>query len=191
MGDNMLIGYARVSTIDQNPQLQIEALEAAGCERVFVDHGVSGSHAKRPELKKALSTLGSGDVLVVWKLDRLGRSVTDLVRIISELAERDVQFRSLTEAMDTTTATGRLLFHMVGALAEFERSLAIERTRAALVSAKKNGTKLGRKPKMTHQQIVHAKKLLEEGELSQKVARSFGVGKATLYRHLQNVHWKN
>lgn len=184
----MLIGYARVSTIDQNPQLQIEALEAAGCKRVFVDHGVSGSHAKRPELKKALSTLGSGDVLVVWKLDRLGRSVTDLVHIISDLAERDVQFRSLTEAMDTTTAAGRLLFHMVGALAEFERSLAVERTRAALVSAKKNGTKLGRKPKMTYQQIAHAKKLLEEGEPSQKVARSFGVGKATLYRHLRDGH---
>jgi DNA invertase Pin-like site-specific DNA recombinase len=139
----------------------------------------------RPELKKALSALASGDVLVVWKLDRLGRSVTDLVKIISDLAGRGVQFRSLTEAMDTTTAAGRLLFHMVGALAEFERSLAIERTRAALISAKKNGTKLGRKPKMTREQTAHARKLLEEGEAPRTVARSFGIGKATLYRHLK------
>ncbi len=94
----MLIGYARVSTVDQNPQLQIEALEATGCERVFVDHGVSGSHAKRPELKKAVSALASGDVLVVWKLDGLGRSVTDLVKIISDLAGREVQFRVVPHA---------------------------------------------------------------------------------------------
>lgn len=181
----MLIGYARVSTIDQNPKLQIEALQAAGCNQVYVDHGLSGSHTKRPELKKALTQAAKGDILIVWKLDRLGRSVTDLVKIISDLAAKGAEFRSITEAMDTTTAAGRLLFHMVGALAEFERSLSIERTRAALLSAKKNGTQLGRKPKLTSEQIIHARKLLDDGESSRKIARLFGVGKATLYRHLQ------
>lgn len=178
----MLIGYARVSTIDQNSSLQLDALKAAGCGRVFTDVGVNGNAKKRPSLDKALVALKPGDVLTVWKLDRLGRSLSHLIRLINDLAARSIGFSSLSEAIDTTSPQGKLLLHVLGALAEFERSLVIERTRAGLVAARQRGTKVGRKPKLTTDQIEQAKKLIDTGESPSRVARSIGVSPATLYR---------
>lgn len=178
----MLFGYARVSTTDQNPALQLDALKAAGCERLFVDEGISGGAIKRPALDKALATLKAGDVLIVWKLDRLGRSLSHLIQLTKALGDRDIGFRSLSEAIDTTSSSGRLLFHIMGALAEFERALIVERTRAGLTSAKQRGTKLGRKPKLSPDQIAHARKLIDAGESPSHVAKTIGVSTATLYR---------
>ena len=178
----MFIGYARVSTTDQSPSLQIDALKAAGCVRVFTDEGVGGSTKKRPALDKALAALNPGDVLTVWKLDRLGRSLSHLIHLTNDLTARGVGFRSLSEAIDTTSSTGKLLLHVLGALAEFERSLITERTRAGLAAARQRGVKVGRKPKLTTVQIEHAKKLIDTGESPSRVARSIGVSPATLYR---------
>ena len=178
----MNYGYARVSTADQNPALQLDALNHAGCERIFTDEGVSGGAIKRPALDKALAALKSGDVLIVWKLDRLGRSLSHLIQITKRLGDDGIGFRSLSEAIDTTSASGRLLFHIMGALAEFERSLITERTRAGMAAAKQRGTKVGRKPKLTPDQIEHAKKLIDAGESPRHVAKSMSVSTATLYR---------
>ncbi|MCB0018538.1 MAG: recombinase family protein, partial [Anaerolineales bacterium] len=134
----MLIGYARVSTQDQKPELQLDALKAAGCEKVFVEKA-SGAQRERPELKAALDYMRDGDTLVVWKLDRLARSMKQLIETVEGLEEVGVGFRSLTEAIDTTTAGGKLVFHVFGALAEFERSIIRERTRAGLDAAKARG----------------------------------------------------
>jgi DNA invertase Pin-like site-specific DNA recombinase len=180
----MLYGYARVSTTDQNPALQLDALKDAGCERVFTDEGISGGTIKRPALDKVLAALKPGDVLIVWKLDRLGRSLSHLIQITKQLGDRNIGFRSLSEAIDTTTASGRLLFHIVGALAEFERALIAERTRAGLASARQRGTPLGRKPKLTPDQIQHARKLIDTGESPRHVAKTMGVSTATLYRFI-------
>jgi len=138
----MKYGYARVSTDDQKADLQTAALKQAGCEHVFTDTA-SGSSAKRPELARCLASLRAGDVLVVWKLDRLGRSLSHLVAVLSDLQGRGVAFLSLTEAIDTGNAAGRLMGHILGALAEFERSLIVERTQAGLKAAKQRGQKLG------------------------------------------------
>ena len=140
----MIIGYARVSTQDQNPQLQRDALEEAGCEQVFEER-VTGTKRERPELQACLRTLRDGDTLVVWKLDRLARSLKDLMELIHDLNERGVGFRSLTEAIDTTSAGGKLVFHIFGALAEFEHSLIRERTLAGLAAARARGRKGGRR----------------------------------------------
>lgn len=180
----MLFGYARVSTLDQNPALQRDALTRAGCEHIFTDEGISGGAIKRPALDKALATLNPGDVLIVWKLDRLGRSLSHLIQITKQLGERDIGFRSLSESIDTTSASGRLLFHIMGALAEFERALIAERTRAGMAAAKQRGAKAGRKPKLTPDQIEHARKLIDAGESPGDVAKSLHVSKATLYRKL-------
>jgi DNA invertase Pin-like site-specific DNA recombinase len=182
----MRIGYARVSTVDQNPALQQDALKAAGCEKVFTDE-VSGSAIARRSLDRAIAALTPGDTLVVWKLDRLGRSLSHLVNLIAELGERGVTFLSLSDPIDTTNAGGRLVLHMMGALAEFERSLIVERTQAGIRSAKKRGVHLGRPPTLNPAQIAHARTLIEKGESPRAVARTIGVGKSTLYRHLQNV----
>jgi len=138
----MKIGYARVSTEDQNPDLQITALKRAGCKTLYTDK-VGGTVRKRPQLDRCLHTLNDGDVLVVWKLDRLGRSLPHLVGILEELQGKVVGFRSLTETIDTDTPIGRLMGHIIGALAEFERSLIIERTRAGIKAAKRRGVRLG------------------------------------------------
>ena len=180
----MLFGYARVSTTDQNTALQLDALKAAGCERIFSDEGVSGGATKRPALDKALAALRPGDVLVVWKLDRLGRSLSHLIHITKQLGDGGIGFRSISESIDTTSASGRLLFHIMGALAEFERALITERTRAGLTSAKQRGVKLGRKPKLTAEQIDHARKLIDTGESPRHVAKTVGVSVATLYRFI-------
>ena len=169
----MLIGYARVSTQDQNLELQREALSKAGCKKVFEDK-VSGTRADRPGLAKTLEMLREGDTLVVWKLDRLGRSVKQLVDLVGDLHKHGVQFRSLTDSIDTGTPSGRFFFHVMASLAEMERELTVERTRA--------GLKGGRKPKMTDSKIESAKKLLASGVPPKDVAKNLGVSIPTLYR---------
>jgi DNA invertase Pin-like site-specific DNA recombinase len=140
----MLIGYARISTIDQNLNLQLDALNAAGCEAIYQDAGISGAKAKRPGLTRALKRLSSDDVLMVWKLDRLGRSMRHLIELTTVLDEKGIGFRSLSDAIDTSTPGGKLYFHLMGAFAEFERSLISERTKAGMAAAKARGVKMGR-----------------------------------------------
>ena len=180
----MNYGYARVSTDDQNPALQLAALKKAGCKTIFKDEGLSGATTKRPALLRCLKTLQDGDTLTVWKLDRLGRSLIDLIRMLDDLRERGVKFRSLTEHIDPDTATGRAMWQMIGVLAELERSMITERTRAGVKAAQRRGVKFGRKPKLNRQQIEHARKLIDKGEDRQKVADLFNVGRKTLYRAL-------
>ena len=177
----MLIGYARVSTQDQVLDLQTEALQKAGCERLFEDK-ISGRLADRPGLTKALDMLREGDTLVVWKLDRLGRSVKNLVDLVNELHARGVQFKSLTDSIDTATASGRFFFHVMASLAEMERELTVERTRAGLEVARQLGRKGGRKRQMTESKIASAKKLLANGVPPRDVAKNLGVSVPTLYR---------
>lgn len=180
----MLIGYARVSTQDQTPELQLDALRGVGCEKIFTEKA-SGSQRDRPQLKAALEYARSGDTLVVWKLDRLARSLKQLVETIEQLQERAIEFRSLTEAIGTTTAGGRLTFHIFAALAEFERSLIQERTRAGLASARARGKKGGRPPALSADDVLVAKALLRDPAISvEAVARRLNVSPSTLYRHL-------
>ncbi len=179
----MLIGYARVSTQDQNIDLQLEALTKAGCERIF-DDKLSGSRAERPGLAKALDMLREGDTLVLWKLDRLGRSVKNLVNLTTDLHQRGIQFKSLTDAIDTGTPSGRFFFHVMASLAEMERELTIERTRAGLEVARRLGRRGGRKRTMTDSKIESAKKLLANGVPPKEVAHNLGVSVPTLYRWL-------
>lgn len=179
----MLIGYARVSTSDQSLDLQRDALRASGCERIFEDQ-ITGASTARPGLGQLMGTLKAGDGLVVWKLDRLGRSLSHLVTLIDELGRSGIGFRSLSESIDTTTAAGRLVFHLMGSLAEFERALIAERTIAGVKAAQSRGVHCGRRPSMTPDQIRHARQALESGEPSRKVAAMFRVGKSTLYRSL-------
>lgn len=178
-----LIGYARVSTQDQTTALQLDALKAAGCAEIHQDR-VSGSVVRRPGLDAALAGLVSDDVLVVWKLDRLGRSLAHLVELVSELQGRGVGFRSLSDAIDTTSAGGRLVFHIMASLAEFERSLIGERTRAGMAAARARGSMVGRRRALTLAQLDHARLLIERGESPSVVARSLGCGRSTLYRAL-------
>jgi DNA invertase Pin-like site-specific DNA recombinase len=177
----MLIGYARVSTQDQNLELQREALTKAGCQKVFEDK-LSGARTDRPGLSKILEMLRKGDTLVVWKLDRLGRSVKQLVDLVGELHKLGVQFKSLTDAIDTGTPSGRFFFHIMASLAEMERELNVERTRAGLEIARLLGRKGGRKPKMTGSKIESARKLLASGIPPKDVAKDLGVSVPTLYR---------
>jgi DNA invertase Pin-like site-specific DNA recombinase len=177
----MLIGYARVSTQDQNLELQVDALTKAGCKKIF-DDKISGSRAERPGLTKALEMLREDDTLVVWKLDRLGRSVKNLVNLVGELHKQGIQFKSLTDAIDTGTPSGRFFFHDMASLAEMERELTVERTRAGLEVARQLGRKGGRKRQMTDSKIESAKKLLANGVPPRDVAKNLGVSVPTLYR---------
>jgi DNA invertase Pin-like site-specific DNA recombinase len=180
----MLIGYARVSTQDQNPNLQIDALKAAGCEKVYVETA-SGAQRERPELKAMLDYLRPGDTVVVWKLDRLARSLKPLIETVEQLAARDIGFRSLTESIDTTTAGGKLIFHVFGALAEFERSVIRERARAGLDAAKARGRTGGRPPVLNEKDLNVAKALLADPDITvEDVAKRLKVATSTLYRHL-------
>ena len=180
----MLIGYARVSTADQTARSQTDVLEAAGCEKVF-EETASGAKTDRPVLRSAIDYAREGDVLVVWRLDRFGRSLKDLIHNVAELRDKGVGFRSLTEGIDTTTPTGTLVFHIFGALAEFERELIRERTHAGLRAARARGRKGGRKPKMTKQKVEAASKLLADPETSiDSVCETIGVSRATLYRYV-------
>lgn len=142
------IGYARISTDMQRLDLQLDALTQAGCDRVFKDHGISGTTTERPGLKQAMDMLQEGDTLIVWRLDRLGRSLVHLVELVSSLGRQGIEFRSLTESIDTSSSGGKLLFHMIAALAEFERSLISERTKAGMAAAKLRGKHVGRPPRI-------------------------------------------
>src|ERR1039458_4179957 len=178
----MKYGYARASTDDQNPALQLAALKNAACKAVFKDDGPSGATIKRPALLRCLRKLEHGDTLIVWKLDRLGRSLRDLITMLDDLKHRGVKFRSLTEAIDTETPTGRAMWQMIGVLAELERSLISERTRAGVKAAQRRGVKFGRKRKLTTQQIIRARKLIDEGQRREDVAALLNVNRTTLYR---------
>ena len=181
-----LVGYARVSTQDQNPDLQRDALAAVGCVRVFED-AASGARAERPGLAEALDYVRHGDVLVVWKLDRLGRSLSHLIETVAALEAKGVGFRSLTEAIDTTTPGGRLVFHMFGALGEFERDLIRERTRAGLTAAAARGRKGGRKPVATPDRIARARAMIARGLTVREAAARLKIGKTALYAALSDA----
>ncbi|MGG5173175.1 recombinase family protein [Pseudarthrobacter sp. J1738] len=175
------IGYARVSTRDQNLGLQIGALKKAGCDKIYEDT-ISGTKSHRPGLDRALDTLRDGDTLVVWKLDRLGRSVKDLLDFAGGLNNRGVGFVSLTDAIDTTTVSGRFFFNVMASLAQMERELMVERTQAGLRAAREQGRVGGRKRIMTEAKIRSARKLLKQGTPPREVATSLGVSVPTLYR---------
>ena len=177
----MLIGYARVSTTDQNLDLQLIALKEAGCERIYDDQ-ISGLKADRPGLDNAMSQLRAGDTFVVWKLDRLGRSVKGLIEFIAALEAKRVHFKSLTDHIDTSTPMGRFFFHIMASMAQMERELIAERTRAGLNAAKQRGRTGGRKRQMTLSKIESAKKLLANGIPAKEVANNLGVSVPTLYR---------
>ncbi len=177
----MLIGYARVSTTDQNLDLQIDALTKVGCEKIFEDK-ISGTRADRPGLARAMELLRKDDTLVVWKLDRLGRSVKNLVDLVADLQKQGIHFKSLTDSIDTGTPSGRFFFHVMASLAEMERELTAERTRAGLEVARQLGRKGGRKRQMTDSKIESAKKLLANGIPPRDVAANLGVSVPTLYR---------
>ena len=182
----MFIGYARISTTDQTLALQRDALERAGCDKIFTDTA-SGSIADRKGLEDAISQLRPGDALVVWRLDRLGRSLRHLIETITALHNRGVGFKSLTEQIDTTTSGGKLIFHIFGALAEFERDIIRERTQAGLAAARARGRQGGR-PRLpgNARKVVLARKLYEEQQMSVKdICRDLNISRMTLYRYLR------
>ncbi|MBN1218751.1 MAG: recombinase family protein [Anaerolineae bacterium] len=180
----MLVGYARVSTLDQNLSLQVDALQKAGCEKIFRDK-ISGSKTGRPGLQEALQYTRKGDTLLVWRLDRLGRSLKHLIETVTQLEERGVGFRSLQEAIDTTTSGGRLVFQIFGALAEFERNLIRERTQAGLAAARARGRKGGRPKALDKTKIELVYKLYNEKKHTIKeICRVLGISRPTLYAYL-------
>jgi len=179
-----LIGYCRVSTWDQNTDLQLDALDKAGCVRVFTDHA-SGTRTDRPELAAALDYLREGDSLVVWRLDRLGRSLRHLIETVSGLESMGVGFKSLQESIDTKTPGGRLVFHIFGALAEFERELIVDRTKAGLAAARDRGARPGRKRLLTPEKAAMLRDLHSSGKHSiSEIAELLGLSRATVYRYL-------
>src|SRR3954454_19534894 len=182
----MLVGYARVSTTDQTLDLQRDALTKAGCTKIFTDTA-SGAKAEREGLTEALSYVRAGDTLVVWKLDRLGRSLKDLITRITELNDRKIGFKSLTEQIDTTTSGGKLIFHMFGALAEFERDIIRERTNAGLEAARSRGKKGGRPRALTPTQIQLARRLYADKNTSVfEICKMLGISRHTLLRYVKD-----
>ena len=179
-----LVGYARVSTAEQATALQTDALRNAGCKKIFEDT-VSGAKVERPGLESALAYLREGDVLMVWRLDRLGRSLAHLIEVIAALEARGIGFRSLTENIDTTTPGGRLIFHVFGALGQFERDLIRERTKAGLEAAAARGRKGGRKPVITDEKMQRARHHITNGLNVTEAARRLKIGRSTLYSALQ------
>jgi DNA invertase Pin-like site-specific DNA recombinase len=179
----MRVGYARVSTQDQRLDVQQEALTRSGCDKVFEDT-ISGRVTDRPGLQRALDVIRKGDTFVVWKLDRLGRSVKQLVDLVSGFEEDGINFVSLTDSIDTSTPAGRFFFHVMASFAEMERELTVERTRAGLESARKHGRIGGRRRLMTDTKVQAAKQLLVSGSPPQEVASSLGVSVATRHRWL-------
>lgn len=180
----MLVGYARVSTGEQNLDLQRDALQKAGCERVFTDE-MSGAKAERPGLSEAFKFIRTGDTLVVWRLDRLGRSLKDLITRMEELRQREIGFKSLHESIDTTSPAGKLQFHIFSALAEFERDLIRERTMAGLRAARARGRTGGRKQQMTPEKIKVAASLIKDrSNTVNDICRTLKVSRATLYRYV-------
>ncbi|EJD6659813.1 recombinase family protein [Enterobacter cloacae] len=179
----MQIGYIRVSTNEQNTDLQRNALICSGCELIFEDK-MSGKSTERPGLKRALRRLSEGDTLVVWKLDRLGRSMRHLVMLIEELRQRGVSFKSLTDSIDTSTSMGRFFFHVMSALAEMERELIVERTRAGLAAAREKGRIGGRKRIMTTDIIGRARNMFANGATLRQVALILEVSEKTVYKYI-------
>lgn len=181
----MLIGYARVSTDDQTLDLQLDALKSTGCEHIFDDHS-SGAKTDRPGLMQALDYVRSGDTLVVWRLDRLGRSLQHLIETVNALEARGIGFRSITESIDTTTPGGKLIFHIFASLAEFERALIRERTLAGLAAARARGRKGGRPRKLTPKQVALAKRMHADRQTDiATICQTLGISRATLYRALE------
>lgn len=180
-----IYGYARVSTLDQDPQLQLDALERAGVDRVFTDHA-SGTATARPQLEALLERAGDGDTIVVWRLDRLGRNMKHLLELVADLETRGVGLRSLNEQLDTTTANGRLIFHVMAALAEFESGLLKERTRAGLAAAKAQGRIGGRPPALSMAARHAAVDLRDQGRTVPEIADLLKVSRATVYRVLSD-----
>ena len=184
MAPSGVLGYARVSTDDQHLDLQRDALTKAGCSVIY-EEAASGKSTARPELEQCRKALREGDTLVVWRMDRLGRSLPDLVQIVAELEQRGVGFESLTEKIETDSAAGRLVFHVFAALSEFERNLIRERTQAGLAAARARGWAGGRKPKLDDQQVREIKALLRDPDIQvADVARRYGVSRTTLYKHV-------
>lgn len=184
-----LVGYARVSTQDQDPAMQEDALREAGAGRVFTEHA-SGAKTDRPELSTCLDYAREGDTLLVWRLDRLGRSLPHLLSVVEGLRERGIHFRSLTEGFDTSTPGGKMIFHILGALAEMERAIIQERTQAGLAAARARGRKGGRRTVMTPAKARSARALLDAETPLTEIAQSLGVGRATLYRWLEREQSK-
>ena len=181
----MKIGYARVSTIDQSLDLQNDGLEKAGCKKIFTDHGVSGAKTERPGLDKALDQIRKGDTLVIWKLDRLGRSLSHLLSIIEGLKKKGAHFASIQDAFDTSTASGKMVFSVIGAMAEYEKNLTRERTMAGLASARARGRKGGRPKQLDDGQVRVAIALAEAGELMiREICEQVGCSRSTYYRQV-------
>src|SRR5215211_6121942 len=183
----MFVGYARISTTDQTLDLQRDALTKAGCAKIFTDTA-SGAQTDRPGLLEAISYVRAGDTLVVWKLDRLGRSLKDLITRIKELNDRKIGFKSLTEQIDTTTSGRKLIFHIFGALAEFERDIIRERTNAGLAAARARGKTGGRRPALTPKEIALVQKLYADKQTSvEDICKSFGISRMTLWRYVKGA----
>lgn len=180
----MKIGYARVSTEEQKLDLQLSALQAAGCSRVFSDRGMSGASMARPGLSKVIKSLRPGETLVVWRLDRLGRSLTGLVQLVDQLGRRGVEFQSLSEEISTASPGGRLIFHIMAALAEFERGLISERTIAGMQEARRRGQRLGRPPRLSDSDVLRAHRELEKETLA-AIATRYAISPRTLQRRLR------
>ena len=182
------IGYARVSTNEQHLDLQLKALKGGGCDSIFTDQGISGSTFDRPGLADALNVVETGDMLVVWRLDRLGRSLINLINVINDLGKKDVEFRSLNEAIDTSTSGGRLTFHIMAAMAEFERSIISERTKAGMSAARSRGSLIGRRPALTPNQIIEAQDALLIDKISiGDLAERYQVHPRTLVRRMKQT----
>src|SRR4051812_43565396 len=181
----MLVGYARVSTADQTLDLQLDALQKAGCAKIFTDTA-SGAKAEREGLEEAISYVRAGDTIAVWRLDRLGRSLQHLIETISKLDAQSIGFKSLTENIDTTTSGGKLIFHIFGALAEFERNLIRERTSAGLNAARERGRKGGRPKSLTGNKVDMARKLYaDKTNTVEDICKMLGISRATLWRYVK------
>lgn len=179
-----IIGYARVSTADQAPQLQLDALKDAGASRIFTDHGISGSTVSRPQLDACLDHLRKGDVLTVWKLDRLGRNTQHVLAVVDDLTSRGIGFRSITEGVHTEGPMGKAMLTIMAAFAQLERDTMIERTRAGLAAAAANGRKGGRPRKVGDADATKARQLRDKGVAATDIAKMLGVSRATVYRYL-------
>ncbi len=185
----MLIGYARVSTKDQSLDLQLDALNAAGCEKIFSDHGVSGVKTKRPGLDQTLEHLRQGDKLIVTSLDRLGRSISHLITTVTEFKDQGIEISSLKESIDTSTATGKLIFHLFAMLAEFERDQFKERSQAGMAAARARGKVGGRKFKLNSSQTAQLLRMFADRDISLgEICRTFSIGKTTIYRCVERAH---
>ena len=183
----MRIAYARVSTSEQSLDLQTDALRRAGYDRLYNDHGVSGVGQNRAALKKALVSLNAGDTFIVWRLDRLARSMQELTKTVQSLNDRGVRFVSLNEHIDVNSAAGELILHVLCAVAHFERALIVERTKAGMLAAKERGVQIGRKPALAEKTLAEAIAMVHRGSSIPETAKKFGIGKSTLYRYLAGV----